>query len=123
MLLLLESQMPGQIREYLLIAYYRLRGCATLPLFDTVVKLCSACSLHNASPSPSPSSTMSAVSGELFTRLPIESRVIGLLISRFRQDDIYGQLDTFTDPEHRFAALSTQAAMMFVILFFASDIL
>jgi WASH complex subunit strumpellin len=35
-----------------------------------------------------------------------------------RTDDIYDQMSVYPEPEHRSTALSTQAAMLYVILFF-----
>ena len=45
------------------------------------------------------------------------------LPSRLRSDDIYKQMSVYPDPEHRSAALSTQAAMLYVILYFNPVIL
>lgn len=46
-----------------------------------------------------------------------------MLIDRLRSDDIYHQCAAYPVPDHRFAALSTQAAMLYVILYFAPETL
>ena len=46
-----------------------------------------------------------------------------MIIGRLRTDDIYNQVRAYPRPEHRGAALSTQAAMLYIILYFAPDIL
>lgn len=45
------------------------------------------------------------------------------MIGRLRSDDIYNQISTYQLPEHRSTALSNQAAMLYICLFFAPDIL
>ena len=40
-----------------------------------------------------------------------------------RSDDVYNQMSNYPLPEHRSVALSTQASMLYMILFFAPDIL
>lgn len=46
-----------------------------------------------------------------------------MIIGRLRSDDIYNQIAAFPLPEHRSTALSTQACMLYIILYFAPDIL
>lgn len=40
-----------------------------------------------------------------------------------KDDDIYKQLSAFPLPDHRSVALANQASMIFVLLFFDSDLL
>ena len=40
-----------------------------------------------------------------------------------RSDDVYNQMSNYPLPEHRSVALSTQASMLYIILYFAPDIL
>jgi WASH complex subunit strumpellin len=46
-----------------------------------------------------------------------------MIIGRLRSDDIYNQAKEFPLPEHRSVALAIQACMLYVILYFAPDIL
>lgn len=41
-----------------------------------------------------------------------------MAIGRLRSDDIYNQLSSYPNPDHRSIALAGQAAMLFVCLFF-----
>jgi WASH complex subunit strumpellin len=56
-------------------------------------------------------------------RYPLPADVISMIIGRLRTDDIYGQVRAYPRPEHRSTALSTQASMLYIISFFAPDIL
>jgi len=46
-----------------------------------------------------------------------------MVIGRLRSDDVYNQISAYPLPEHRSTALATQAGMLYVILFFAPDML
>ena len=46
-----------------------------------------------------------------------------MLIGRLRSDDIYNQISAYPSPEHRSTALATQAAMLYIILYFAPTLL
>ena len=46
-----------------------------------------------------------------------------MVIGRLRSDDIYNQISAYPFPEHRSTALATQASMLYVILYFAPDML
>lgn len=46
-----------------------------------------------------------------------------MAIGRLRTDDIYNQLSSYPNPDHRSTALASQAAMLFVCLFFKPKIL
>ena len=46
-----------------------------------------------------------------------------MAISRLRSDDIYNQIPAYPNPDHRSTALATQASMLYVILYFAPEIL
>ena len=48
---------------------------------------------------------------------------ISMVIGRLRSDDLYNQISAYPFPEHRSTALATQAAMLYIILYFAPDIL
>lgn len=58
-----------------------------------------------------------------FRRVPVNKNLINMVIGRLRSDDIYNQLSSYPNPEHRSFALAGQAAMLFVCLFFKSKTL
>jgi WASH complex subunit strumpellin len=60
---------------------------------------------------------------EYFSRQHIPPAFVNMLISRLSSDDIYNQSREYPDPEHRSAALATQATMLYVLLYFAPSVL
>lgn len=46
-----------------------------------------------------------------------------MTIGRLRSDDIYNQISAYPLPEHRSAALAQQSSMLYIILYFAPDLL
>lgn len=48
---------------------------------------------------------------------------VNMVLGRLRSDDVYNQISAYPFPEHRSTALATQAAMLYVSLFFAPSIL
>lgn len=46
-----------------------------------------------------------------------------MVLGRLRSDDLYNQIVAYPLPEHRSTALATQASMLYVILYFAPDVL
>ncbi len=50
-------------------------------------------------------------------------RTVLMIIGRLRSDDMYNHAAAYPKPEHRSTALSAQAAMLYVILYFAPDLL
>lgn len=58
-----------------------------------------------------------------FSRVPINPEFVNMVIGRLRSDDIYNQISAYPLPEHRSTALATQACMLYVILYFDSEIL
>lgn len=59
----------------------------------------------------------------LLRRIPLNEEFVDMVIGRLRSDDIYNLISAYPLPEHRSTALATQASMLYVILFFAPDIL
>jgi len=60
---------------------------------------------------------------EYFRRYPIPRTFILMVIGRMRTDDIYNMVSEYPNPEHRSTALATQASMLYVMLYFAPEIL
>ena len=58
-----------------------------------------------------------------FARFPIDKHLVRMILQQIQSDDIYKGAEAFPSPEHRSTRLSAQAGMLFVILFFAPDLL
>ncbi len=58
-----------------------------------------------------------------YSRIPISSTAINMIVGRLRSDDIYNQITAYPLPEHRSAALANQSSMLYIILYFTPDIL
>ena len=58
-----------------------------------------------------------------YSRVPISRQYINMVIGRLRSDDLYNQISAYPFPEHRSTALATQASMLYIILYFAPELL
>lgn len=119
MLLLLEENIPGFVREKILIAMYRLNGEGGLDNIEEVNKLCRNTGYipgHNGKrPKNHPES--------IFSRFAPNTELIRLVIGRLQTDDVYLMAKSFPNPDHRSTRLAGQASILYVILYFAPDIL
>lgn len=113
-LLLLEKLVPGKARERLIIICYRLQGHSTVEGIDEVCLL-----------SQSSNRCSSGYPENLFGRFSTEATQMTarLLMERLMSDDIYLQSLSFPSPEHRSIRLSSQASMLYVILYFDAETL
>jgi WASH complex subunit strumpellin len=119
MLLLLDRKIPGPVRERILVAVYRYQGPADAPLVDDVRKL-----LAGSGFLPGPTPVVPKDYPEaFFARAQLDATVVNSIISRLRMDDIYNQVVAWPIPEHRSTALSNQAAMLYVLLYFVPSVL
>lgn len=117
MLFLLDQRIGGEARERMLISYLRYKGHTDLPLIDEVCKLCRNTGYVPGQPKPP------KYPEDYFKRFPLPATVVEMIIGRLRSDDIYSQMQCYPLPEHRSTALATQAAMLYVILYFAPQLL
>ncbi|KAK6491788.1 WASH complex subunit 5 [Huso huso] len=121
MLLVVDQKMEGEVRERMLVSYYRYsaaRSSADSNL-DDICKL-----LRSTGYSSQPGAKRPPNYPEsYFQRVPISETFISMVIGRLRSDDIYNQVSAYPLPEHRSTALANQAAMLYVILFFTPSIL
>ena len=128
MLLLMDARIEGAVRERLLVAYYRHRGASTIESIDDVCLLVRA---TGYSPTVLDRSGMVRrppnYPEEYFLRIPnragIPNALVQMMIARLRSEDMYGQISSYPLPQHRSTALSTQARMLFVLLYFAPEVL
>lgn len=58
-----------------------------------------------------------------FGRFKFDENFVDMVIGRLRCDDIYNQLTIYPHPDHRSTALSTQASMLYICLYFSPKIL
>ena len=119
MLLLLEEKIPGFVREKMLIAVYRFNGEGKLENIDEVCKLCRNTGYIPGAGGKKPKNHPEA----LFARFPPDSQFVRLVIGSLRTDDVYMMANSFPNPDHRSTRFATQASMLYIILFFAPDLL
>jgi WASH complex subunit strumpellin len=117
MLLLLEHRVPGPTRERMVVSYFRYRGAAAVQNVDDVAKLVRSTGFVPGGPRPP------NYPEQMFERVKMPAAVVDLIIGRLRSDDIYNRSQAFPAPQHRSTALATQSAMLYVILYFAPELL
>lgn len=118
MLLVVDLHIPGEIRERILVSYYRYNAQrqSAGSNIDDVCKLLRSTGLANGKrPANYPD--------DYFQRTPLNTTLVSTVIGRLRSDDIYNQIAAYPFPEHRSTALASQAAMLFVCMYFQPDIL
>lgn len=124
MLILLDERIEGPVRERLLISYLRYKGQSELQYIDEVCKLCQN---TGYTPSPAlgapPARRPAGYPENYFARHPLPPYFVEMTIGRLRSDDVYNQILAYPLPEHRSTALATQACMLYVVLYFAPQIL
>lgn len=118
MLLLLDQKIDGLVRERMLVCYLRHTGAGDLPNLKEVCKLCARTGFAgdmSKRPANYPEQYMA--------RFALPERVVSMIIGKLRSDDVYSQIPAYPLPEHRSTALASQAAMIYVCLFFQPRIL
>ncbi|KAH8392056.1 hypothetical protein KR200_010392 [Drosophila serrata] len=134
-LLLLDFHIPGDVRERLLIAYYRHSGGDATPMSGSDSNIQDVCLLLRSTGYVHPSEVAKLPAKaaanlvvprypeEYFSRFTFDENFVDLVVARLRCDDIYNQLTLYPHPAHRSTALSTQAAMLYVCLYFCPKVL
>ncbi|XP_020897630.1 WASH complex subunit 5 [Exaiptasia diaphana] len=121
MLLVIDMKFEGDVRERMLVSYHRY--CAARADVDSnlddVCKLLRSTGFSTAATAKRPAKYPE----DYFSRVPVSETFVDMLIGRLRSDDIYNQISAYPLPEHRSTALATQASMLYVILYFAPEIL
>ncbi|XP_015276829.1 PREDICTED: WASH complex subunit strumpellin [Gekko japonicus] len=120
MLLVIDQKIEGEVRERMLVSYYRYSAARSADSnMDDICKL-----LRSTGYSSQPGAKRPPNYPEsYFSRVPISETFISMVIGRLRSDDIYNQVSAYPLPEHRSTALATQAAMLYVLLYFDPTIL
>ncbi|CAF3265995.1 unnamed protein product, partial [Rotaria sp. Silwood2] len=121
MLIILDLKYDGAARERMIVAYFRYSGKrnALDSNIDEVGKLLA----RNDGFSLQPYKRPLGYPENYFRRIGFREDVIGIIIGRLRSDDIYNQKKAYTELEHQTAAYATQAAMLYVLLYFYPDVL
>ncbi|XP_058829034.1 WASH complex subunit 5 [Topomyia yanbarensis] len=121
MLLVVDLQIPGMVRERLLVAYHRYSALKTDgdSNIDEVCKLLRSTGFNEGSNVKK----ISNYPEDYFNRVPLNAIYVEMVIGRLRSDDVYNQISVYPLPEHRSTALANQAGMLYVCLFFAANAL
>lgn len=118
MLLVVDQKIAGIVRERMLVSYYRYSAQRSSDSnVDDVCRLLRSTGYNSMTKRPS------NYPEEYFKRVPMKPLFVSMVIGRLRSDDIYNQITAYPFPEHRSTALSTQASMLYVALYFAPEIL
>uniref|UniRef100_A0A6A7FVW9 Strumpellin n=1 Tax=Hirondellea gigas TaxID=1518452 RepID=A0A6A7FVW9_9CRUS len=122
MLLLLDRLYPGPTRERLIVAYHRHAGMADRPAAgDTNVD--DVCQLLRSTGPKTAAKRPQGYPEDYFKRIELPSGFRDQVVGHLRTDDIYNQVSVYPSPEHRAAAFSNQAAMLYVCLYFTPQVL
>lgn len=121
MLLIVDTRIEGPVRERMLVSYsrYSAQNASFNSNMDDVCKLLRSTGYSNSVGAKRPANYPETY----FDRVPVSKQFVSMLIGHLRSDDVYNQISAYPLPEHRSTALATQAAMLYVILYFAPDIL
>ncbi|XP_073257126.1 WASH complex subunit 5-like isoform X2 [Porites lutea] len=121
MLLVIDMKFEGDVRERMLVSYHRY--CAARADVDSNIDdVCKLLRSTGFSIAPGAKRPIKYPE-DYFRRISVPDTFVDMLIGRLRSDDVYNQISAYPLPEHRSTALATQASMLYVILFFAPDIL
>ncbi|KAL3192578.1 hypothetical protein MRX96_058992 [Rhipicephalus microplus] len=120
-LLVVDQKIEGIVRERMLVAYYRYSAQRTSDEsnFDDVCKLLRSTGFSSATGAKRPANYPE----DYFRRVTLNETYISMVLGRLRSDDVYNQISAYPLPEHRSMALATQAAMLYVVLYFSPEIL
>jgi len=112
MLLFMDENIPGAVRERMLVSNYRFLGEAKLLNFDPVTKLCRSTGYVRGKTKP-----VNHPEG-LFARCAPDAEFIRTLIGMLLTSDVYLMNESFPHPDHRCTKLAGQGSMLYVILYF-----
>jgi WASH complex subunit strumpellin len=102
MLLLTDRLIQGEIREKIIVSYYRYKGQSTIRNFNVLVKMFSKTGyvyvnekneFYEKKPKKYPV--------EFFERKRIDKSIVKLIIGFIKDHDIYDQIAAYPSPEHR----------------------
>ena len=128
LLLLLDATIEGPVRERILITYYRHKGNSAIESIEDMELLLrssghAAHALDRSGMPRRPAGYPEEYFGRLPRKLGLPASLVLMMIDRLRSDDMYSQIPSYPAPQHRSTALATQARMLYVLLYFAPDVL
>ncbi|KAL1129465.1 hypothetical protein AAG570_013991 [Ranatra chinensis] len=117
MLLIVDLYYRGDVRERLVVAHSR--HCTTSGSLDHVCQLIRTTGFLNSPSAKRPANYPQ----EYFRRVPLNEKLVNIAVGKLRTEDIYHQQKALPLPQQMTTALAQQAAVLFVALFFAPNIL
>ena len=115
-----DYHIEGEVRERLIVAYYRYSGNNSN--IDDVCKLLRSTEFDR-NKMPNQRTQPEGYPEQYFQRISIKSHYVKMVIDRLRSEDLYNQIRTYPNPDHRSTALSGQAAMLYICLYFCPNVL
>ena len=127
LLLLMDQKIDGAVRERIMIAYYRHKGQSAIESIEDMELLVrrtgySATTLDRNGMLRRPAGYPEEYLNRLTRKLGLPQPLVLMIIDRLRSEDMYSQIPSYPMPQHRATALSTQARMLYVILYFAPEV-
>ena len=128
LLLLMDAKIDGAVRERIVIAYYRHKGQSAIESIEDMDLLVrrtgySTSILDRNGMLRRPPGYPEQYLNRLLRKLGLPSGLVLMMIDRLRSEDMYSQIPSYPMPEHRSTALATQAKMLYVLLYFAPEVL
>ena len=126
MLLLIDRLIPGPSREKIIVSYYRYKGQSTIPHFQEIFKLFAQTGYTPPTSFSNPRDEIrpKRYPIEFFERCKLDVSIVEKSIGYIVGNDIYDQKLAYpTSNEYQTLALSQQASLLVVILFFCPRIL
>lgn len=115
MLLLIDFHIDGIVRERMLTSFYRYSAI----YHHSEAHVDDVCKLFRSTVDAKQKKPIN-YPVDYFARVPLDQTYVQMAIGCLRSDDIYLQIGSaYPFPEHRTTALSTQASMLVVSLFFS----
>lgn len=129
LLFILDFKLCGPLRERLLVAHFRYAAQQTKSEcnVEDVCKLIRSTGFVAAVVESgilvTPARRPALYPVEYFRRAQLCPNHLHLIVGRLRSDDLYNQIAVYPMPNQRSTALTSQAAILFVVLFFVPDTL
>lgn len=128
LLLLLDARIDGAVRERIVIAYYRHKGQSAIESIEDMELLVKRTGyvsnvLDRNGMQRRPPGYPEEYLNRLVRKLGMPPALVLMMIDRLRSEDMYSQIPSYPMPQHRSTALATQARMLYIILYFAPDVL
>ena len=128
LLLLLDAKIDGAVRERIVVAYYRHKGQSAVGSIEDMELLVrrtgySTSTLDRNGMLRRPTGYPEDYLGRLPRKLGLPHQLVLMMIDRLRSEDMYAQIPSYPMPQHRSTALATQARMLYVLLYFAPEVL